>query len=239
MQGQALRLRHWLTSRPSYVKAMRPKAWALFVVSLFVFASADVVMLLAGMMLPPADVAVVGITVRLAALAGFILQAAQLFVMPDYAKAVVDADVQATHTVLLRVNLTTIAASIAAIIGAIILGEFALSLFGSDYVAGATLLILLLIGQMVRALAGLNQSLLALKGHQLRSTVSCIIAVTFLVTTMVLFTKHWGAIGVGYAVIASECAWALSLAAQAQSLCHQRADLFWLVMNGRGKESGH
>jgi hypothetical protein len=29
------------------------------------------------------------------------------------------------------------------------------------------------------------------------------------------------------------------LAAQAQSLCHQRADLFWLVMNGRGKESGH
>jgi O-antigen/teichoic acid export membrane protein len=239
MQGQALHLSHWAAARRPYIKAMRPKAWALFIVGLVTYASADIVMLLAGTVLPAADVAVVGIAVRLAALAGFVLQAAQLFVLPDYAKAVTTADEVATRAVLWRVNLTTLGVIVAALIGALVLGRFALSLFGPAYVSGAWLLVLLLIGQSIRSLAGLNQSLLSLHGYQLRTALSCVIAVVILVTTTILFTRNWGSIGVGYAVIVSEIAWLLGLAAQANRLCGRRADLLWLITHTMRKESGH
>lgn len=235
MQGHALKFSHWPAARQSYIKAMRPKTWTLFIVGLVNFAFADIVMLLAGFVLLPNEVAVVGIAVRLAALAGFVLQAAQLFVLPDYAKAVVTADEKSANAVLWRVNITTLATIVVALIGAALLGRFALSLFGAEYTSGAWLLILLLLGQSIRSLAGLNQSLLALKGFQRQTATSCILAVVVLIASMVIFTRHFGANGVGYAVIAAEIAWLLGLAAQANSLCGRRADLLWLIMQPNSK----
>lgn len=229
MEGQGLRFSHWGDARGRYARALRPRSVALLVVSVVSFAFADIVMLLAGLLLRPEDAAVAGVAVRLAAIAGFILQASQLFVLPDFSEAMARRQEGTANALLWRMNGLTVLVALAAVAGALVLGPFALSLFGATYVGGANLLTLFLVGQSIRALSGMNQNLLAIGGHQIRTAVSCLVALAILILMAVLLIPTMGLLGLGYAVIAAELAWMLGLAAQAQSLCGRRADLLWLA----------
>lgn len=233
MQGQGLRFSHWGDYRSRYARTLRPRSFALLVVSVVSFAFADIVMLLAGFLLPAEDAAVAGVAVRLAAIAGFVLQAAQLFILPDFTEAIQRRQEGAANALLWRMNGLTMLMALAALVGALLVGRFALSLFGDGYVAGANLLTLFLVGQSIRALGGMNQNLLAISGYQIRTASSCVVALVILVFAALLFIPKLGLIGLGYAVIASELAWMLGLASQAQSLCGRRADLLWLARQTR------
>ena len=216
-------------TRAMLVRPLRSRAVALTIVSMVALAFADIVTLVAGLVLPEADVAVVGITMRLAAIAGFVLQAGQMFVLPDFTQALVRRDNKLANVLLLRINLTTLLVVGAGLVAAIVLGRFALSIFGADYVRGAGLLVLFMVGQSIRALGGMNQHILSINGHQLRTAGACVVALAILVCMAVLLCKSWGIIGLGYAVVAAEVAWLLALAAQAQKLCGRRGDLLWLA----------
>lgn len=231
MQGQGLQLSHWREYRSRYSRVLRPRSFALLVVSVVSFAFADIVMLLAGFLLPAEDAAIAGVAVRLAAIAGFVLQAAQLFILPDFTQAMARRQETVTNALLWRMNGLTVLMAMAALAGALLLGRFALSLFGAPYVGGANLLTLFLVGQSIRALGGMNQNLLAISGHQIRTASSCLVALAILVMTALLLIPKLGLIGLGYAVIAAELTWMLGLAAQAQNLCGRRADLLWLARN--------
>ncbi|MCA0432513.1 MAG: hypothetical protein LCH46_04555 [Proteobacteria bacterium] len=240
--GQALLLgnlglvpAHWRKVEPRYAALVRRRSGALVLVSAVSLAFADIVTMLAGLILPAEEVALVGIAMRLAAIAGFVLQATQLFVLPDFTAAVTKQDDAAATAILWKMNSMTLIVVAAGLLGAIILGHWVLLIFGEDYAAAAPLLVLFMIGQSIRALGGMNQSLLSIHGQQLRTTGACLVALAVLVVLSIVLGGRFGPIGFGYAVIVAEVTWLLALALQASSLLGRRGDLAWLLMNRREK----
>lgn len=231
MAGMNLRLANWSDYRARHARAVRPRSLALLVVSVVSFAFADVVMLVAGLLYEPEQAAIVGVTMRLAAIAGFVLQAAQLFVLPDFTQALTRRDDAAANAVLWRMNGLTVLMALSALVAALLLGRPVLSLFGGHYEQGAILLTLFLVGQAIRAFGGMNQNLLAIGGFQIRTAWPCVAALVVLAGMSGVLIPRLGLLGIGYAVIAAELTWMLLLANQAQVLCGRRADLLWLARN--------
>ena len=208
------------------LKPYRKRAWALVIVALVTLTFADVVTLLAGLFLPRADVAVLGIAIRLAALVGFITQASQQFVMRDLTSAMAKGNDAETKILLLRTNLTSLGVMASALAGAAVLGEFALSVFGQQYRAGYWPLMLFLLSQTLRAAGGMNAHLLSLDGHQVRSAGMCIIAVSALVCASAILAPFLGILGIAIAAVLAELVWAVLLAMLTQKLTGRRGDVF-------------
>ncbi len=231
LQGRGLSLRHLAPPRPAFVKKLRAKAFSLTLVSATMLAFADIVILVSGWILPEKEVAVVGIAMRLAAIAGFVLQAGQMLVVTDFTQALVKRDFDMVNGLLKRINFTTMGIVLAALLGTLVLGDFALSLFGEAYRQGKWLLVLFMLGQSLRALGGMNQQILSINGFQLRTAGSCVVTLLMLVGLSVIFCHAFGFIGIGYAVVGAELVWLLALAVQAQNLCGRRGDLFWVLQH--------
>ena len=216
-------------SVPKLNKVLRPRAISLMVVAAVATSFADIVTLVAGLLLPSHELAAVAVAVRIAAIAGFVIQVAQQFMLPDLTVALTKRDQAQALRLLLRLNLMTIATIAAALIGATLFGHWALAVFGSSYVVGWPLLIALMIGQSIRAFSGMNQQLLSIAGFQARTAGACLVSLVFLIAGATLGVNWFGMQGIGYAVIAAELAWSLMLAAQAQSLTGRRGDIFWVL----------
>jgi O-antigen/teichoic acid export membrane protein len=236
MVGQAWALhehrvsfKHLGWPRKFFAKPLRSRALALTLVSATMLAFADVVILVASFVLPEREVAIAGVAMRLAAIAGFVLQAGQSLVMTDFTQALVRRDEAAVHGLLKRVNGITFIIVAGGLLGAIVLGKFVLGLFGAEYQTGATLLVMFMVGQSLRALGGMNQQILSINGFQMRTAGSCVIALVVFVSLAILLCRNFGSIGLGYAVIISEITWLLALASQASSLCGRRGDVLWLL----------
>lgn len=222
---------HWFANRKAFTKGLRTRALPLALVAAVATSFSDIVTMVGGLLLPPPDVALLAVAIRLAAIAGFIIQVAQQFVLPDLLQALTLQKSQAAHHLLTRLNAMTLAIIIAALIGAIVLGPFALSLFGAHYVAAQSLLVAFMVGQSIRAFSGMNQQLLSIAGYQTKTVIACMVALVMLVGVSVLLVPRIGLLGIGYAVIAAELSWSLMLASQAQRLTGKRGDIFWLLAN--------
>jgi O-antigen/teichoic acid export membrane protein len=234
--GQAIALRpqgiaftNWSAPRQKFAAVLRSRAFALTIVAASLLATADIITLVAGFILPASDVAVVGITIRLAALIGYVLQAGQQFVMPDFTQAVLRGDEKTANGLVLRMSGVTLLTLFAALVGAAVLGEWALSIFGQEYVRGAWILFVFLVAQAVRSLSGMNQHLLSIRGFQMRTAGGCLLALVVMVCLAALLSHRLGLDGLAYAVLVSEIVWLLVLASQAMSLTGQRADIFWVM----------
>jgi O-antigen/teichoic acid export membrane protein len=230
------RSKDFIRPRKKFASIVRRRSFAIAVVAAVATMFADVVTLLGGMILPPEDVGILGVTIRLAAIAGFFIQSTQQLVLPDLTVAIACHDQSKSDQILLRLNILTMAVIVAALLGTIVLGPFALRIFGPQYEQGEGLLILFMIGQAVRAFSGMNQQVLSIAGQQVRTVWACLVAVIFLVSSWILFGKIWGLLGIGYAVIGAELVWCLMLAVQAQTLTGRRADLLWILTHSQTRK---
>jgi O-antigen/teichoic acid export membrane protein len=222
---------HWLAARSRVTRVMRVRALPLAFVAAVATSFSDIVTLVAGLLLPIEDVASVAVAIRLAAVAGFIIQVTQQFIMPDLTEAVTRRDDATTHRLLTQLNLLTITIIVAGLFGAWLLGAFALRIFGSHYVAAQSLLLAFMLGQSIRAFSGMNQQLLSMAGLQSKTVISCLVALALFVGASVLLVPYFGSMALGYAVIIAELAWSMMLASQANRLTGKRGDIFWLLAN--------
>jgi O-antigen/teichoic acid export membrane protein len=229
LKGQGISIRHFSWSRAAFAKRIRARAFSLTLVSATMLAFADIVVVVAGFILPEREVAIVGIAMRLAAIAGFVLQAGQMLVMTDFTQALVRGENEVVNSLLKRTNFITVGIVVAGLFGAMFLGDFALGLFGESYRSGKWLLVLFMVGQSIRALGGMNQQILSINGYQLRTAGSCLLALVVLVCLSILLCKSLGFMGLGYAVIGAELVWLVALAVQSASLCGRRGDLLWVL----------
>ncbi len=229
VRASGMRLLDMSVTRPALSVALRRRSLALAVVGAVTVMFADIVTLLGGWFLPHEDVAVLGLAVRLAAIAGFVVQAAQQFVLPDLTDALTKGESNKVDGLLIRLNLLTGLTLAAGLVFALAFGGWMLSLFGPNYRQGHVLLVLFLIGQSIRALSGMNQNLISIAGKQLRSAMACIIGLVVFSASWALLQQRFGVNTAGYAVIAAELTWALALAVQAQSILKRRGDLLWLI----------
>jgi O-antigen/teichoic acid export membrane protein len=211
---------------------LRGRALALVLVGAVAAAFSDIVTVIAGFFLPERDVAIVGVTIRLAALAGFITQATQQFILPDLTDAMAKGTATDVRKLLLRINWVALSAIIACIGGALALGGFVLQIYGAEYVSGYWPLILFMISQAFRAGSGMNQHLLSLAGYQVKTAGACAVAMMTLIAFTTLLTPKWGVIGLAMAVVIADALWATLLALQAQRLVGRRGDL-WGVLAAR------
>ena len=218
------------SGRHNLAPVLRSRAAALVVVGAVAASFADIVTLIAGFFLSSADVALVGVTIRLAALAGFITQATQQFILPDLTAAMTRGTSQQVHALLLRINMITLAAILACVVGAMLLGPWALRIFGSGYEAGHWPLVLFMISQAFRAASGMNQHLLSLAGYQIKTAGSCLVAMAVLVGGTALFTPSHGVMGLAYAVLIADAVWAGLLALQTQRLTGRRGDIIGVLL---------
>lgn len=226
--------RYWPEARRRLTRVLRTRAAALFIVAAVATSFSDIVTLVAGLLLPAADVALVGVAVRLAAIASFVIQAAQQFVLPDLSAALAHRDEAQANGLLFRMNILTLAVIAAGLVSTAMLGKFVLGIFGEEYRAAYLILLLFMAGQAVRAVSGMNQHLLSMAGYQVRTAGACLTAFVILVCAALLLTRVFGLTGIGLAVILAELAWLLALAAQAHHLVGRRGDIFWLMTRRSG-----
>jgi O-antigen/teichoic acid export membrane protein len=221
--------RHWHLSRPRFTKAVRANALSLAIVTGVATLFADIVTLLSGFLLPHEDVAVLGITIRLAAIAGFVIQTAQYFILPDLTTAFTARDKPLVHTLLTRLNMLTVVITICGFFGAVLLGGIILHIFGAQYASGHLLLVLFFVAQSIRAFSGMNQFILSLAGYQRSTMWACLLSLVVLVLSWIVLAPQFGLLGVGFAVVISELCWALLLAAQAHRMVGTRGDFLYIL----------
>ena len=217
------------SGRHSLAPVLRSRAAALVIVGAVAASFADIVTLIAGFFLDSADVALVGVAIRLAALAGFITQATQQFILPDLTAAMTRGTGQQVHALLLRINIIALGAILACVAGSILFGPWALGIFGSEYEVGHWPLVLFMISQAFRAASGMNQHLLSLAGFQIKTAGSCLVAMTVLISGTALLTPSFGIMGLAWAVILADAVWAMLLALQAQRLTGRRGDIIGVL----------
>ncbi len=243
--SQAIYTRDWLPSvsdirrpRKRLATIVRSRSLAIAVVAAVATMFADIVTILGGLFLPAEDVGILGITIRLAAIAGFFIQSTQQLVLPNLSIAISKGDQTKSNSILLRLNLLTMGVIVVALVGTIFLGRPVLQIFGNQYAEGYSLLILFMIAQAVRAFSGMNQQMLSIAGKQIRTVWACLTAVAFLIGLWSLFARSMGLIGIGYAVIGSEIVWCIMLASQAKALTGARADLLWILTHSPKPKKG-
>ena len=217
------------SGRHNLAPVLRGRAAALVVVGAVAASFSDIVTLIAGFFLNSADVALVGVAIRLAALAGFITQATQQFILPDLTAAMTRGTAQQVHALLLRINIVALGAILACVVGAILVGPLALRVFGAEYEAGHWPLVLFMVSQAFRAASGMNQHLLSLAGHQVKTAGSCLVAVAVLIGGTALLTPGFGVMGLALAVVIADAVWAMLLALQAQRLTGRRGDIIGVL----------
>jgi len=208
--------------RPFY----RRRAAAMLMVTVVAGATADLVVLVGGVFLPPSQVAVLGVAVRVAALVGFFSSASQHFVLRDLVSAMSSMSRTESDALLWRTNVVGLGTMVGTTLMAIAFGPFVLALFGPDYVQGYWPLVIFLIGQSVRVMGGMNGHLLALGGHQVRSAALCVAAVVLLVGLSAILTPLWGLVGIALAMLVAELVWAIGLGWLTQQLVGRRGDIF-------------
>jgi O-antigen/teichoic acid export membrane protein len=229
LKGHGISLRHFSWPKTAFAKRVRAKAFSLTLVSATMLAFADIVILVSGFVLPEKDVAVVGIAMRLAAIAGFVLQAGQMLVATDFTQALVRREDDVVNALLKRINYTTLAIVLCGLAGALVLGDFVLGMFGDIYRQGKWLLVLFMIGQSLRSLGGMNQQILSINGFQLRTAGACLLTLCVLLCLSIVLCKAFGPVGIGYAVVGAEIMWLIALATQVQQLCGRRGDVLWVL----------
>jgi O-antigen/teichoic acid export membrane protein len=212
---------------------LRGRAAALIIVAAVAGAFADTVTMIGGLFLAPDDVAVLGVAARLAALAGFIIQATQQFILPDLTVALARGTREQVKSLLFRINVVALGAIAACVIGALLVGDQALRIFGEGYARGHWTLVLLMISQVFRAASGMNQHLLSLDGHQVKTAGACLVALAVLVAGAAVLAPRFGVLGMGLAVIAADAVWAVLLAIQAERHAGYRGDIVAVLMNRR------
>jgi O-antigen/teichoic acid export membrane protein len=211
-------------------KFLRNRAMALLFVAIVTVAFADIVTLIAGYFLSTADIAVLGVSIKLAALIGFVTQSSQQFVIRDLTAAMARGTPAEVDQLLFRVNVLAFGVMTAAIGGSLLLGDLVLGIFGEVYKAGYWPLILFLISQMLRAAAGMNAHMLSLKGFQVKTATSCAIAMAIFVAATAILAPRFGLMGIAIAVVITDCVWALHLSALAGRLTGRRADIVALAL---------
>ncbi|GJE01829.1 lipopolysaccharide biosynthesis protein [Methylobacterium isbiliense] len=206
----------------------RAEARSLVLLSLYTNIFADLGILCVAPFLPPAEVAVFGLCLKLALLVGYVVQVTQQMAVPDFAEARQAGDLTAMRRIVRRAMRLPTAATLAALAVVLLAGEPLLGLFGPEFRQGVPVLAILIGSQLLRALAGPSAHLLTLTGAQGLNARLCVAALTVLVLANLALTPAFGVVGAALAVLASYAAWILGTAVTLRRLGEIRTDVLAL-----------
>lgn len=185
----------------------------------------DIDLLLAGAVLPRKELAVFAVCIKLAFFAGFVVDVIYELIAPELARCYARRDEAAVQRNVVMANLAASGSALAMLAGAAVLGHFALSIFGPDYVAGEPVLLTLLAVPAVNAFAGPHVALLTLRGIQRRMTAAYAAGGAVLVALTVTLAGPLGMLGAALAVLAAYVTLNLVLAVMVWRAMGLRSDV--------------
>ncbi len=211
------------------VRRWRREAWPLVLLSLFTNFFVDVAILCATPVLAPADIAVFGLCLKLALLAGYIVQIAQQMAVPDLAAARRDRRPQDVDRILRRAIIVPALGTLVAAVAVALFGKQMLALFGPSFVAGHLALFVLVLSQFVRAIAGPSAHLITLTGQQDLNAGLCAGAIALLLLSYGVLVPPFALSGAAFAVLLTFSIWLMAMAVALRQLGEFRTDAFSLL----------
>lgn len=166
----------------------------VFVVMMTAFL-ADFDVLVIGTLLPPDQVAVFSVCLRMMLFVEFGVQAVFQIVTPDLAEAHARNDTDGLRKAIGRAGQMNLLFVALAVLGAYGLGEFALGLFGEAFVSGWPVLMVLLAAQLARALFGPVTQILTIAGRQMDNLTIYLIVGAVMVAANAAVVPAFGLIG--------------------------------------------
>ena len=205
----------------AWTRAAIPFTAALLLMAAF----ADIIVLTAGLFLSPADLAVLGVSVKLAMIVAFIQTAACKMLQPDFAEAVQTGNRIRFSRTIGQANALALMIAFGALAAVLASGDFALSLFGSHFISGQQALIILLAGQAVAVAGGPALQILTLGKGQIAVTRSSMTAIAVLPILMAALTPGYGLVGAALAVVVTQAIWSVLLSFAACRMTGIRCDI--------------
>jgi len=218
---------------PRLVKRWRREAWPLVMVAAFTGLLSELAVLLATPFMQSADVAAFGICLKLAFLVGFAVQAAHQTILPDLGDAAARRERGGMSAKLLAASLFPIVVTGLAVIASVAAGELLLGVFGEEFKAAKTTLIILLVAQLVRALAGPSPHLLTLRGAQTISAAICGASLAVLLIGNALLAPMLGSEGAAISLLVTTVFWLGATAIALHRVGGARSDLAGLLQRRR------
>lgn len=152
--------------RPKNNTSDRKKWWDLapswMVVSLLWEYFIELHILIAGMLVAPAEVALLYICYRLRQLAGFGITAIESLLMPKIFSANAIDEVKERQSLIRTFNMVSFAYAMAALIAVVAIGPYVLSFFGDEFKMGQGIFVILMATLVVRAIFGPSHLILGM-----------------------------------------------------------------------------
>jgi len=188
--------RHWLRSSAPLVGA-----------ALFSGYFPEFVLIVAGGLLSPAEIAILHVSFRVALLISFGLFAIDAYVGPKIAQLAAAGDTQGLQRIAVSATRLRTWPAIAAVIVLFFAGRPILGLFGPDFAAGFPALMILASSQLVLAAFGPTTRLLSVTGHQDRLLPVFGVALLVLVILAFFLVPLYGVVGAAMAVLIDTFMW--------------------------------
>ena len=165
--------------------------------------------IIVGIYLPESDVAVYDVSAKLALLVSFNLDAINSILAPKVSELYSSGNRKVLKKVLKFAVLITSVLSLATFFFLVIFGKPLLGMFGSIYVTGMTVLIILSIGQLLNCFCGSVGIILQMTGNQRTYRLILFYGLLINILLTLLLVKPYGIIGVAIATMCSMILWNL------------------------------
>ncbi len=212
----------------------RREAWLLVLLAVFTNFFADIGILVVVPFLPSAEVAVFGLCLKLALLVGYFVQVAQQIAVPDIADARHAGDGAAIRRAAWRSIAMPVLLTLGSLACVGLFGRELLAIFGPQFAEGQGVLFILVVAQVLRALAGPSSHLMTLRGVQGLNAALSAGAIGLLLVSSGVLTRFYGIHGAALAVLLTYACWLLATAIALNRLGETRTD-FMASMPAFGK----
>lgn len=199
----------WIGPRPAGSDDRRLRgAWrrtgsALVLISIVLVLFPDITIAALGPHLPPAELAVFAICVKLAFFLGFLVDAVHELTLVELAHELEGRRASSLDALIGRANLLAFGATAGGVGLLAIFATPLLTAFGPSYAAGAAALPILAATQLVRAASGPVVGLLCLRDEQRGVTLVYLAAVGFLALAFTLVAPTFGLVGAALCCLAT------------------------------------
>ncbi len=207
----------------------RREATPLILVALFTYFFADVDILIVTPLLSSADIAAIGLCLKLALLVGFAVQVAHQVAVPDLADARARKDHASVRDVVLRALAFPLAITLGAMVVVALWGERLLAIFGPEFTAAKLPLVILMGCQLARAIFGPSVPLLTVIGAQKENAALAVAALVVLVLSNLVLAPLYGVLGAAIAVAIATLFWLVGCAIVLERLGGLRTDALYLI----------
>ena len=152
-------------------------------------------------------VGVYNVSLKIATLTSFGLQAVNSILAPKISVAYQKNDIETFKKLIRFSTKLNFFITLLVVLIIIVFHQYILNYFGEEFIAGASLLIILCIGQFINSCSGSVGVILQMTGHQIKFRNFVLIALFTNITLNLIFAPKYGALAIALSTIVSMTLW--------------------------------